>query len=124
MLNAQTALANGGHVTIYDSTGTGQPATPDVAVTTQVALVTLPLQATAAAAASGGSATMNTPTATAATASGNATWFRVYTSGGAAVWDGSVGTSGADMNFSSTIAFVNGIVYGITAWTVGEPTGQ
>ena len=47
-LNAalDTPLASG-FLDIYDSTGTGQPATPDVAVTTQVKLAHLPLSATA-----------------------------------------------------------------------------
>ena len=54
-LNAalDTPLASG-FLDIYDSTGTGQPATPDVAVTTQVKLAHLPLSATAFGAASAG----------------------------------------------------------------------
>ena len=47
-LNADldTALASG-KIEIYDSTGTGQPATPDVEVTTQVLLATLTFGSTA-----------------------------------------------------------------------------
>ena len=119
-LNAITALANGGHVTIYDG---AQPSTPDVAVTTQNALVTLPLSATAAGAASAGTATMNAVTNAVAGFSSTASWFRVYTSGGAAVWDGDVGTSAADMIFSTT-TFTNGVTYGVTSWTLSCPTGQ
>lgn len=40
-LNAALDVLNGGFIEIYDSTGTGQPATPDVAVTTQVKLASL-----------------------------------------------------------------------------------
>ena len=119
-LDAAIALANGGHVTIYDGV---QPATPDVAVTTQNALVTLPLSNPAAAPTSGGTATMNAVGSATAGASGTASWFRVYSSGGAAVWDGSVGSSGADMNFPST-AFVSGSQYGVSSWTVSMPPAQ
>jgi hypothetical protein len=119
-LNALTALANGGTVTIYNGS---QPATPDVAVTSQVALVTLNLSATAAGSASAGTATMNAVTSAVAGNSGTASWFRVYASGGAAVWDGDVGTSGADMNFTTT-TFTSGVTYGVTSWTVSMPVGQ
>lgn len=37
-----------------------------------------------------------------ANATGTATWFRIVTSAGAFVLDGSVGTSGADLNLIST----------------------
>jgi hypothetical protein len=119
-LNAITALANGGTVTIYDG---AQPATPDVAVTSQNALVTMSLSATAAGSASAGTATMNAVTSAVAGHSSTATWFRVYASGGAAVWDGDVGTSGSDMNFSTT-TFTSGVTYGVTSWTISMPVGQ
>lgn len=121
MLAAQIALAAGGTVGIYNG---AQPATPDVAVTTQTLLVTLTLGTPAFGAPSGGSSSANPVGSVAAVASGNASWFRVFASGGAAVWDGSVGTAGADMNFAATIAFVVGIVYGLTSWTVSMPVGQ
>lgn len=121
MLNAMTALANGGTVVIY--TGS-QPATPDTALSGQTALVTLTLGATAFANASGGVATANAVGSAAAGNTGTAAWFRVYASGGAAVWDGSVGTSGADMNFAASVAFVAGITYGLSSWTVSDPVGQ
>jgi hypothetical protein len=119
-LNAITALANGGTVGIY--TG-AQPATPDVAVTSQTLLVTLALSATAAASASSGSAVLNAVTSEVAGNSGTAAWFRVFASGGAAVWDGDVGTSGSDMNFSTT-TFTSGVTYGISSWTISCPTLQ
>lgn len=40
-LNAALDVCNGGFIEIYDSTGTGQPATPDVTITTQVKLAKL-----------------------------------------------------------------------------------
>src|SRR5271165_6599787 len=93
-LNAITALANGGSVIVYNGS---QPATPDVAVTTQTALVTMSLSATAAAAASAGTATMNAVTSGVAANTGTASWFRVLSSGSVPVWDGNVSTAGADM---------------------------
>lgn len=120
-INAITALANGGTVVIYDGS---QPATPDVAVTSQNALVTMTLSATAAGSASSGSATMNAVASGVCGYAGTAAWFRVFASGGAAVWDGSVGTSGADMNFAASLSFVSGITYGVTSWTFAMPTGQ
>ena len=121
MLAAQTALANGGSVGVY--TGS-QPATPDVPVSGQTLLVTFTLGTPSFGAPSGGSATANAVASGLAGNSGNATWFRVFSSTGAPVWDGSVGTSGADMNFAATIAFVLGVTYGLTSWTVSMPVGQ
>ena len=37
-----------------------------------------------------------------ANATGTATWFRLTTSGGTAVVDGNVGTSGSDLNLTTT----------------------
>lgn len=114
------ARANGGTVTIYDG---AQPADPDVGLSGQNALVTMTLSATAAAPAVAGVATLNPVGSGVAGMSGTASWFRVYASGGAAVWDGDVGTSGADMNFPST-AFVAGTSYGLSAWSFAMPVGQ
>ena len=123
-LNAALDVLNSGFMEIYDSTGTGQPATPDVAVTTQVKLAKLPLSATAFGAASAGTKTANAITSAAALASGTATWFRVFKSDDAtAVIDGSVGTSGADMNFNS-VAISSGASVSVTSWTVSMPVGQ
>lgn len=73
-------------------------------------LATLPLNATAFASASGGSAAMNTspaPTAN-ASASGTCTAFRFRTSGNTEVFRGTVGTSGQDINFDTNI-FASGV---------------
>jgi hypothetical protein len=121
MLAAQTALADGGSVVIYNGV---QPATPDVPVSGQTPLVTLALGSPSFGPPSGGVATANAVSPGVAGNSGTASWFRVYAPGGAAVWDGSVGTSGADMNFAATVAFVSGVTYGLTSWTVSCPVGQ
>lgn len=113
-----------GTIEIYDSTGTGQPATPDVAVTTQVLLATLTIGSTAFGAASGGTKTANAITSGVAGATGTASWFRCYETGGAvAVLDGSVGTSGCDMTIATT-AIVSGATVACTAWTVSMPAAQ
>jgi hypothetical protein len=44
----------------------------------------------------------------AANATGSATWFRAFSSDGtSAIWDGSVGTSGATLNMNSTAIQIN-----------------
>jgi len=116
-LDASLALANGGKITIYDG---AQPESPDAPVTTQNELVTLGLESPAAEPTAGGTATMNAVTQGTAAATGTASWFRVYSSAGAPVWDGSVGDGAADLNFPST-AFVAGSQYGISGWTVSRP---
>ena len=75
-----------------------QPANADTAVSTQTLLASLGLGTPAFGAAAAGVATANAITADAsADATGTASWFRVVTSGGATLWDGSVGTSAADL---------------------------
>jgi len=120
-LNAIMATLNSGFIELY--TGS-QPATPDVAVSSQTLLATLPLSATAFASASGGTATANAITNASAAATGTATWFRAYKSDGVtAVIDGSVGTSGCDLNLND-VALTTGGTVSITSWTVSMPVGQ
>jgi hypothetical protein len=123
-LDAALNVLNSGFVDIYDSTGTGQPATPDVAVTTQVKLAHMPLSATAFGAAASGTKTANAITSAAALATSTATWFRAYKSDATtAVIDGSVGTSGADMNLNS-VAIASGALVSVSSWTVSDVSGQ
>ena len=84
-LDSAINTLNSGFIEIYDSTGTGQPATPDVAVTTQVKLAKLSLSATAFGASSAGTKTANAVTSSAALATGTATWFRAFKIGRAHV---------------------------------------
>src|ERR1700690_906797 len=100
---------NSGFIDIYDSTGTGQPATPDVAVTTQVKLAQLPRSATAFPAASAGSKTANAITNGTGLAVGPATWAQVYKADGvAAVIDGSLGTGTTDFIINDVAITVGG----------------
>lgn len=98
MLDAITsAIGTSGLLRIYDGT---RPASGGTATTL---LAELPLSATAAPAASGGVLTFNAITTDAsANATGTATWFRIVTSGGTFVIDGNVGTSGSDLNLTTT----------------------
>jgi hypothetical protein len=111
--DAVVALANSGKLRIYDGT---QPATADTAVSTQNLLAELTLNSTAFGAAVAGVATANSITSdSTADASGTATWFRVVKSDGTTVlWDGSVGTSGCDLNLN-TAAIEAGAIVAVTA---------
>ena len=99
--DAVCALLNSGYLRIYDQT---QPTTADTAIGAQVLLAELSFGATAFQAASNGVATANAITAdSSANATGTATWFRCLKSDGTTrVFDGTVGTSGCDLNLNST----------------------
>ncbi len=100
-LNAQLDVLNGGFLDIYSGT---RPATPDTALSGNTLLASLPLNATAFAAASGGTKTANAITSdSSADATGTATFFRAFKSDHTtAVIDGTVGTSGTDAIINST----------------------
>lgn len=99
-LDALAALANTGYIRIYDG---AQPANADTAVGAQVLLAELRFGATAFGAAALGVITANAITAdTSANASGTATWFRALKlDGTTALFDGTVGTTGANANLNS-----------------------
>ena len=115
MLDGITSTVGGSaKLRIYDGS---QPAGPGTAVSTQVLLAELTCNATFAPAASSGVLTLNSITQdSSADATGTASWFRIVTSGGTAVIDGSVSTSGADMNLNST-SIVSGGTVSITSAT-------
>lgn len=101
---------------IYDGS---RPATGGTATTL---LAELTCNATFAPAASGGVLTLNAITQdSSANATGTATWFRIVQSGGSThVLDGSVGTSGADLNLNST-SIVSGGTVSISSFTITAP---
>ena len=116
------AGAGAATVKIYDGS---QPADPDTAVGAQTLLAELtcsdPAFGNAADAAPGGRATAAAVTSDAsANATGTAAWFRAADSNGVAIIDGSVGTSGADMNLDS-VSIVAGVEVAVTSWTVTMP---
>jgi hypothetical protein len=121
-VNAKCALLDGGTLKIYTA-GSGVPAAVADAITDQVLLATLPLNGTAFGPASGGSASANTITDdSSADATGTAAFFRLLSSGGAAVFQGTVGTSGCDLNMNSVAIQENAAVK-VTALTVSESLG-
>lgn len=112
--DADVALLNTGYFRIYDGS---QPATADTAITTQVKLAELRFGATAFGAASAGVATANAITSDTNTVSGTAAWFRLLESDGTTVVaDGSVGTSGCDLNLNTTTIPTGGTL-AITSFT-------
>lgn len=118
-LDALAALANSGYLRIY--TG-AQPATPETAASGTL-LAELRFGVTAFAAAADGAIAANAITAdSSADNTGTAGWFRVLKSDGTtALWDGSVGTSGSDLNLNST-AIQSGANVSISALTYTLPT--
>ncbi len=100
-----SAIGSNGLLRIYDGS---RPASGGSATTL---LAELALSATAAAGASSGVLTFSAISNDAsANATGTATWFRVVTSGGTFVIDGSVGTSGSDLNLNTTSIVAGGPV--------------
>jgi hypothetical protein len=97
-----------------------QPASPDTAISSQTLLATLTGNATFAPASSAGVLTLNSITngtgLAAAGAGTAATFFRITTSGGTAHIDGTVGTSGADLNLNNVSIAQNQTV-SVTSWT-------
>lgn len=114
-LNAALDVLNSGFFDIYDST---QPTDADTSVGAQVKLARLTFATTAFSAASAGSKAAGAiGTDTAADATGTATWYRLLQSNGTtAVWDGSVGTSAANLVLNSTAIQINAAV-SVTSFT-------
>ena len=123
-VDAVAALCNSGTLKIYDGS---QPTDANTAVGAQTLLATLTLGSTAFGSSSAsGSAGSKIVTATAnsitddtsADATGTAAWFRVLKSNGTSiVFDGTVGTSGADLNLA-TVSIVSGADVAITSFTI------
>lgn len=112
--DAVCALLNNGKLRIYDG---AQPATVDTPVVAHHLLSELTFGNPAFAAASGGvvAATAIAPDSD-AKATHAATWFRCVTSGGLAVFDGSVGVAGCDLNLD-TVSIVQHAIVSITGFT-------
>lgn len=118
MLDAITTFAAGScKLRIYNGT---RPATGGTATTL---LAELTCNATFAPASSGGVLTLNSITTNNAAATGTASWFRIVKSDGTThVCDGNVGTSGSDLNLSST-AITSGNPVSVSSFTItaGNP---
>lgn len=109
------AGSGAGTLCIYSGT---QPATADTAITTQTLLAQLTFSDPCEASVTSGVITFDTITPdTSANATGTATWFRIYDSDSVAVMDGSVGTSGCDLNINS-VSIVSGTYIGATSASI------
>lgn len=112
--DAVDAGAGAGKLRIYDG---ARPATGGTATNL---LAELTFSDPSAANASSGVLTFSAITADAsADATGTATWCRVVDSTGAVVFDGSVGTSGADYNLNTT-SITAGVQVSCTSATLTE----
>jgi hypothetical protein len=119
-LNRQGDELNNGYLRIYDG---AQPATPETAVGAQTLLAELRFADPADGAdATGGVMTLSAITDDAsANATGTAAWFRALKADGTtAVFDGTVGTSGENINFN-TVAFVSGALIEVTSFEITDP---
>ena len=113
--DAVVDLLDNGYLRIYDGT---QPTDADTAIGAQVLLAELRYNATAFGAAAAGVATANALTSdSSANATGTATWFRALKSDGTTViFDGSVGTSSANLVLNS-VAISAGAAVSVSAHT-------
>lgn len=114
-MGAALATDIGSGATIDIRSGS-KPATPETTATgTLLATVTISGSFTS----TGATLTAADPAAASVVATGTAGYFRLKTSGGTAKVDGTVGTSGADMNLSSTSLVSGGTVdLGVPSITV------
>lgn len=109
------AIGTSGLLRIYSGT---RPATPDAALSGNTLLAELALSSTFAAAASGGVLTANSiSNDSSADATGTASWFTLCTSGGTRQVDGSVGTSGQDLNLN-TVSIVAAAQVSVSSLTI------
>lgn len=102
---------------------TGSAPDPDSAATgTLLVEWTLPNPAFGAASDDGTNATATAESITAVNAgdTGTAGYFRVENNGGTCLWQGTVGTSGADMNLD-TLSIISDREISITSWTFSAP---
>lgn len=115
-----TTIGNAALLRIYNGS---RPADANTAVSGQTLLAELTCGTPFAGAASSGTLTANSITSdTDANAAGTASWYRLVTSGGTAVLDGDVGTSGADLNLNTTSIAQHATV-SVTSWTLTEANG-
>lgn len=121
MANAITTyMGNAGKIIIYSGTA---PANADAALSGNTVLATFTGGSPVFGSASGGTITLSgVPLTVAASATGTATFFRLYkTDGTTPVFQGTVGTASADL-ILNTVALTSGVNVTITAGTINMPT--
>lgn len=112
-----TTLGSSPTLRIYDGT---PPASANAALSGNNLLVTLPMSATPFPAASSAVLTANAITTTNAALTGTASFFRLLKSDGTTVVaQGSVGTSGQDLNLNTT-AIVSGGPVAVSSFVLTE----
>jgi hypothetical protein len=112
-VNAMAALLNSGTIKIYS----GSQPSEDGSLTGTL-LATLTFGATAFGSSSSGTATANAITSGTAAATGTAGYFALVKSDGTTVvMTGTCGTSGADLNLSTT-SIVSGATVSCSAFTI------
>jgi hypothetical protein len=120
-LDGTKALYDSGWIDIYDSTGGGQPATPETSEGTNVLIVSLRFGATAFPAAVGRVATANPITSGTAIATKTATWCRITESDHTTVLeDGSVGTATSNIVLNA-VDIVTGATVSCSSFTRTSP---
>ena len=106
-----TTVGNAGKLRIYDGT---RPATGGAATTL---LAEFTLGTPFAAGANAGVLSPTLPANTTGLAASTATWFRVITSGGTQVIDGSAGIGGTDLILNTATISI-GLTISVTSWTI------
>jgi hypothetical protein len=97
-MDAVAGLLSGGMLELYDG---AQPADADMEPIDQKILAALPLGTPAFLPADEGVASLAAPASGTVANTGEASWYRFRTSAGEVIEDGSVGTSGCNLNLSS-----------------------
>lgn len=116
--DAVTSLLDGGKLRIYGGT---QPANANASAGFGTLLAELTFGTPAYGPAVAGVAAANIIAEDAsADASGQATWFRALQPDDTPVFDGSVGTSGADLNLN-TVSIVENAIVAVTSLTYTHP---
>lgn len=120
MVDAWTALTNGGSIEVYSGT---QPASAeDAAPGTLLATLTLPADAFADAVSGTASANADPDLETTGTADGTAGWARVKDPVGGTVFDGSVAISGGNFTINNASITIGGAVR-LTSGSLTQPAG-
>lgn len=110
-----SAVGTSGLLKIYSGT---PPATVNDALSGNTQLASMACSSTLGTTSSG-VLTFNSISDDSSTVAGTATFFRLTTSGGTAIVQGSVGTSGADLNLPTT-TFVGGGVCSVGSFVITE----
>lgn len=116
-LNVYINTGGAAKAIIYDGT---VPASAGTAISTQNALATFTLNATAFTSSNGVLTLAGVPKTVSADLGGTATFFRITNSAGVAILQGAVGTSGQQLNLNTTI-ITAGVNVTITSGTITVP---